>query len=218
MPCHPIHVIHTKPCQQVCNVWVWCQLSTHLTNLFVACIAWWVCVVVCSFTLVLMPHHQLCTPWAAMPWCVATSVFVLCVPCLPLCPQPPCCTIGVCVWLVNTRSALLLGCLLIDQLDHLVAPHTPFLLFVLQLVCCAVCGSACVATGVVCVGACCCTLPQSPSQALVNVAPGCPCVMLHHTCVCQAVLFGHTWLTTMWWTLLMLVSLAVHMWWLFVTT
>ena len=78
-PCHPIHVIHTKPCQQVCNVWVWCQLSTHLTNLFVACIAWWLCVVVCSFTLVLMPHHQLCTPWAAMPWCVATSVFVLCV-------------------------------------------------------------------------------------------------------------------------------------------
>ena len=55
------------------------------------------CVVVCSFTLVLMPHHQLCTPWAAMPWCVATSVFVLCVSCLPLCPQPPCCTIGVCV-------------------------------------------------------------------------------------------------------------------------
>lgn len=220
MPCHPIHAIHTKPCQQVCNVWVWCQLSTHLTNLFVACIAWWV---LCGGVLVhtgldatppvvhtmgcnaLVCCHQCLCVVCALPSIVSTTTTTLlhhwCV-CGWSTPGQRCCW-AVC-WLISLITLL-----------H----HTPFLLFVLQLVCCAVCGSACVATGVVCVGACCCTLPQSPSQALVNVAPGCPCVvMLHHTCVCQVVLFGHTWLTTMWWTLLMLVSLAVHMWWLFVTT
>ena len=217
-PCHPHQTMSTGvQCVGVVP-------AVHTPHKPVCCMHCMVCVVVCvvcSFTLVLMPHHQLCTPWAAMPWCVATSVFVLCVSCLPLCPPPPqpCCTIGVCVcgWSTPGQRCCWAVCCLVSLITLL--HHTPFLLFVLQLVCCAVCGSACVATCVVCVGACCCTLPQSPSQALVNVAPGCPCVvMLHHTCVCQVVLFGHTGLTTMWCTLLMVVSLAVHMWWLFVTT
>ena len=150
-------------------------------------------------------HQCLCVALCALPSIVSTTTTTTLLHHWCVCGWS---TPGQCCWAV---------CWLVSLITLL--HHTPFLLFVLQLVCCAVCGSACVATGVVCVGGCCCTLPQSPSQALVNVAPGCPCVvMLHHMCVCQVVLFGHTWLTTMWWALLMLVSLAVHMWWLFVTT
>ena len=97
MPPHPCHPHQTMSTGVQC---VGVVPAVHTPHKPVCCMHCMVCVVVCSFTLVLMPHHQLCTPWAAMPWCVATSVFVLCVPCLPLCPPPPpppCCTIGVCV-------------------------------------------------------------------------------------------------------------------------
>ena len=41
MPCHACHAHQTMSTGVQCQK-VWCQLSTHLTNLFVACIAWWV--------------------------------------------------------------------------------------------------------------------------------------------------------------------------------
>ena len=141
MPPHPCHPHQTMSTGVQC-VGVVPAVHTHLTNLFVACIAWWV---LCGGVLV----HTALDATPPVVHTMGCNALVCCHQCLcVVCLAFHCVHHHhhnhnlvaplVCVWLVNNRPVLLLGCLLIDQLDHLVAPHPSFCLccslFVVQCV------------------------------------------------------------------------------------